>query len=91
MKRDIKSPKIVHIINFNSKSTIQIVLTFSIFNLSKGRGNDNDFKISDISVSRLHATFTRGEDKELYIQDNNSKFGTLVKLRSPLILNFTEN
>eukprot|EP00828_Plagiopyla_frontata_P032863 TRINITY_DN4274_c0_g1_i2.p1 TRINITY_DN4274_c0_g1~~TRINITY_DN4274_c0_g1_i2.p1 ORF type:complete len:257 (-),score=39.58 TRINITY_DN4274_c0_g1_i2:13-783(-) len=79
IKRDINSPKIVHIINFNQKQTIQI-----------GRGNDNDFKISDISVSRLHATLIMGEDKQLYIIDNSSKFGTLVKLRQPLMLNYIE-
>ena len=35
--------------------------------------------MSDISVSRLHAEIKLTEDK-FYISDNNSKFGTLVKL-----------
>lgn len=44
-----------------------------------GRGNDNDLKLNDISVSRIHAFIKRDpKDGSFYIEDNNSKFGTLV-------------
>jgi hypothetical protein len=39
-------------------------------------------KIADISVSRLHS-YIRIIDDSLYIEDNGSKFGTLVKLKEP--------
>ena len=34
-----------------------------------GRGHDNDIRISDISVSRFHATITKNEHKELILND----------------------
>lgn len=46
---------------------------------------DNDFKISDISVSRTHAELVKSNG-ELFIHDKNSKFGTLVLLRKSLAL-----
>ena len=42
-----------------------------------GRGHESDLRISDISVSRFHATLKCREDG-FYIEDNNSKFGTLA-------------
>ena len=51
-----------------------------------GRGQDVDIRVSDISVSRFHATITKTENNELIIKDNNSKFGTLVCLQHPLLL-----
>jgi hypothetical protein len=42
-----------------------------------GRGNDSDVKISDISVSRSHAKIYL-KDKNFYLEDMGSKFGTLV-------------
>jgi len=40
-------------------------------------------KIADISVSRCHS-YLRIRDKKLFIEDNNSKFGTLVKINKPM-------
>lgn len=50
-----------------------------------GRGHDSDIRVADISVSRLHAVIklTQGE---FYLEDKNSKFGTLVQVRQPLVL-----
>eukprot|EP00826_Nyctotherus_ovalis_P011524 TRINITY_DN12995_c0_g1_i20.p4 TRINITY_DN12995_c0_g1~~TRINITY_DN12995_c0_g1_i20.p4 ORF type:complete len:109 (-),score=15.40 TRINITY_DN12995_c0_g1_i20:346-672(-) len=42
-----------------------------------GRGHESDIRISDISVSRFHAILKCKEDG-FYIEDNNSKFGTLA-------------
>ena len=41
-----------------------------------GRGSDCEIKISDISVSRTHARLIK-EDGNYYIEDLESKFGTL--------------
>jgi len=46
-----------------------------------GRGHDADVKIGDISVSRLHAQITM-TDKGFLLEDNTSKFGTLLLLPS---------
>jgi pSer/pThr/pTyr-binding forkhead associated (FHA) protein len=39
-------------------------------------------KIADISVSRVHA-FIRINKGNLTLEDNGSKFGTLVKMKGP--------
>jgi len=50
--------------------------------LKLGRGHESDVRIADVSISRCHATirFHRGH---FLLEDNNSKFGTLVALRKP--------
>jgi hypothetical protein len=50
-----------------------------------GRGHDCNIRISDISVSRFHAVI-KHTDNQFIIEDNSSKFGTLVKLSDPLKL-----
>jgi len=47
-----------------------------------GRGHDSEVRISDISVSRFHA-YIKYMNKKFVIFDNNSKFGTLIKLNKP--------
>lgn len=54
--------------------------------LKLGRGNDADVRITDISVSRLHAFIKKSPKGFLYIEDNNSKFGTLVLVNHPILL-----
>lgn len=44
-----------------------------------GRGHQCDFRVSDISVSRIHAHL-KFEDGKFSVFDNDSKFGTLVLL-----------
>ncbi|CAD8080123.1 unnamed protein product [Paramecium primaurelia] len=50
-----------------------------------GRGHQCEIRISDISVSRLHA-FIKYEKGNFVIVDNNSKFGTLVRLQTPYLI-----
>jgi hypothetical protein len=59
----------VHVIKMEGKNNIRL-----------GRGHDSDIRITDISVSRCHALikFDKGS---FYLEDNNSKFGTLVYLK----------
>mmetsp|Transcript_741 Transcript_741/g.1734 ORF Transcript_741/g.1734 Transcript_741/m.1734 type:complete len:360 (-) Transcript_741:217-1296(-) len=48
--------------------------------LRLGRGHESDVRIADVSISRCHAIvrFQRGA---FVLEDNNSKFGTLVAMR----------
>jgi len=59
--------KLVHILTPKSPN--------QLFRL--GRGNDQEIKIGDISVSRSHATI-QFKNGQFILQDNVSKFGTLV-------------
>lgn len=64
--------KVIHVFFLNKANDFKI-----------GRSVDTDMKIADISVSRLHS-YIRIRNGELFIEDNGSKFGTLVKIRNPM-------
>jgi len=53
--------------------------------LKLGRGHESDVRIADVSISRCHATirFQRGH---FVLEDNNSKFGTLVAMKKPRLV-----
>lgn len=64
---ELGSPRFVSVLRFGEGAS-----SFQI-----GRGHTADLKVMDISVSRLHASLWRtGEG--VFIEDNASKFGTLV-------------
>jgi len=50
-----------------------------------GRGHDSEVRINDISVSRCHASISL-TDQGYVLEDNKSKFGTLVLARGPIII-----
>merc|ERR1719171_1746242 len=53
--------------------------------LRLGRGHESDVRIADVSISRCHATirFHRGQ---FVLEDHNSKFGTLIAMKKPRVL-----
>jgi hypothetical protein len=57
--------------------------------ISIGRGNDNDMKINDISISRSHAMITFNHN--FYLKDLNSRFGTIVMLTKPQAIDKSES
>jgi pSer/pThr/pTyr-binding forkhead associated (FHA) protein len=59
--------KTIHVINFSNRSRIKV-----------GRGQNAEVRITDISVSRLHTFITCTKLGNVYIEDNMSKFGTLI-------------
>lgn len=56
-----------------------------------GRGHESDLRINDISVSRCHAKI-KFQGGKFLLEDNTSKFGTLVlvKQRTPLLPNYNK-
>jgi len=64
----------IHIIKMEGKSNIRL-----------GRGHESDIRITDISVSRCHAMI-KLDKGNFYLEDNNSKFGTLVHMKKPFAL-----
>lgn len=62
--------KVVHVFDMRYNS-------FSV-----GRSIENDMKIADISVSRIHS-FLHVRKNQVLVEDNGSKFGTLVKIQRP--------
>lgn len=69
LKKETSKIKSVHSLKLNYKPRISV-----------GRGTQNDIRMSDISVSRMHAEFKLTK-MGLFLEDKNSKFGTLVLVR----------
>ena len=67
--------KVIHVVNMLKTEEAKI-----------GRGHDVDVRITDISVSRLHATLRKTSNGYFYVRDNKSKFGTLSIIRNPKLL-----
>ena len=68
--------KFIHLISFDNKYTINM-----------GRANECELSIAELSVSRYHCMIHK-EDGELFLEDNSSKFGTLVLVQNNnLIMN----
>lgn len=49
-----------------------------------GRGHESEVRINDISVSRCHALIKYRHGDGFYIEDNQSKFGTIVMLKDKI-------
>jgi len=64
------SSRTIHVLNFADDNT----------QFKMGRGHDSEVRVNDISVSRCHAIINY-QPNGIYIQDNKSKFGTLVLTR----------
>ena len=76
MKLDKEKIKYIHLISLDKKILINI-----------GRSKDCDLSVPELSVSRFHCMIHK-EDGELYLEDNSSKFGTLVLIQNNnLIMN----
>lgn len=78
MKKNAEYSKIFHFVSLAETSKISI-----------GRKKDIDIKISDdVSVSRHHANLIYDfEGRTFYLEDNKSKFGTLVLVKKNLLIN----
>lgn len=69
----------------NSASRGLHVISLAEKPLMLGRGHESDIRIADVSMSRCHASI-RAQGGQFLLQDNESKFGTLVALRRPFML-----
>lgn len=65
--------------------TIHVVTNEKTTKASIGRAYDAGMRVPDISVSKIHATIEFKND-HFHIQDNDSKFGTLVQMTKPLVI-----
>ena len=81
LSQEKNNSRIIHIIRPSAQK--------NVFKL--GRGHESDLRINDISVSRCHAKI-KLENGKFLLEDNTSKFGTLVcvKQRTPLLPNFNK-
>ncbi|CAK68949.1 unnamed protein product (macronuclear) [Paramecium tetraurelia] len=76
----------------SKEGTIQVMELLDKQEIKIGRVPDCDIKLKDISVSRSHAIIKviKSEDNryKLLVQDNNSKFGTLLHAQSERLLRY---
>ena len=66
-------------------NSLSLIVATDASPIKLGRGHQCDLRISDISVSRIHA-FLKYENNNFLIFDNDSKFGTLIKLNKPYMV-----
>lgn len=64
----------MHVVNFTTSKEVKL-----------GRGHESNIRVTDISVSRVHATIEVHKGK-FFLRDENSKFGTLIGLDRPRLL-----
>jgi hypothetical protein len=81
LNQEKNTSRIIHLIRPNDKKD----------SFKFGRGHESDLRINDISVSRCHAII-KFKDNKFTLEDNLSKFGTLVliKNKTPLIPGFNK-
>ena len=68
-----------------SRNIHMLTVTASKSEFKLGRGHESEVRINDISVSRCHAIIKCKKDG-FYIEDNLSKFGTIVLLKDKMRL-----
>lgn len=69
-----RSSKAIHVIHLTTKDSLRL-----------GRGHESEVRISDISVSRCHAIISY-RNGAFYLEDNKSKFGTLVEINDQFLI-----
>ncbi|KAK9171176.1 Zinc finger,RING/FYVE/FHA/SMAD/PHD-type domain containing protein [Cryptosporidium meleagridis] len=69
----------VHVVSMAEKKDLKL-----------GRGHESDVRISDVSISRYHATI-RYRNDNFMLEDHDSKFGTLVSVRRPQAIDNCHN
>ena len=79
IRADKFKTKFFHILSFDNNKC----------HITLGRSNDCELSIPELSVSRFHCFIHRDKNK-LYLEDNNSKFGTCVLLQNSNLL-LTDN
>jgi pSer/pThr/pTyr-binding forkhead associated (FHA) protein len=82
---------ILESISSNTSKVVHIVSMADVDAITLGRGHDAEVRVTDISVSRCHAFIKKSPLGFFYIVDNKSKFGTLLLVRQPLLINSTCN
>ena len=70
MKADKNKNKYIYIISLDNRSCINI-----------GRSSECELSIPELSISRFHAIIHKNKG-ELFIEDNKSKFGTLILVQN---------
>lgn len=73
-------------ISTNTSKVIHVVNMIGTEEIRMGRGHDADVRVTDISVSRLHALIRKSTKGYFYLEDNSSKFGTLALVKNPIML-----
>ena len=70
LKEGRENHKYYYILNLDKKDTYNI-----------GRASECDMSLSELSVSRFHCILHK-EDGKIYLEDNTSKFGTLILIQN---------
>jgi predicted component of type VI protein secretion system len=67
-RKESREERCLHVVCPENKNTVKM-----------GRGHQCEIRLQDISVSRMHSEI-KFESGDFYVNDLNSKFGTLVRV-----------
>ena len=70
---DNDKKRYIYLINLNINTKLKV-----------GLGHEINLSLGNISVSRVHSILVI-ENKKIYLEGNNSKFGTLILVQSPIL------
>ena len=73
-KKEEKMERTLHLLSPQEGEKIKI-----------GRGDECEVELSDLSISRVHSKISF-EEGQFYLEDNDSKYGTLVKFEEEIML-----
>ena len=68
--------------NYSEYQTIFVISFSKKKNIRIGRANNSDLRLTDISVSRNHATLTCVNNSSIFLEDSGAKFGTLILIQN---------
>lgn len=72
-----------HVVKDDQEKTLYLLMFKDKKTVKLGRSNDSDFRLSDISISRHHADLYETPNG-VYLEDNESKFGSLYLMECKL-------
>ena len=82
----LKIADVLESLNFLKEGIFTTLIMIFLFPKKKdefflGRGHEATFKVSDISISRVHCRIYLNDNGKISLDDLGSKFGTLILLR----------
>ena len=92
--REIKRPShsfvIMETLDYLTFKMIFVVKMKDCKQVKLGRGRNAEVMIREISVSRWHSVLSKSNRNNFFIEDNNSKYGTLLLVPYPIELNLND-
>ena len=93
--REIKRPShsylVMETLDYLNFKMIFVVKMKRIKQAKIGRGRNAEVMVREVSVSRCHCILSKSNKNNFFIEDNNSKYGTLLMVGYPIEIKQSES